>query len=149
MLFKADFTVTGLRLLPRDDVEAPEYPLVFDYGALRVELAPPTDAEARGGYSRETGVGSAALERTPPPKVEPMFEALGLGDFPEGSNPEQDGDYFDVTTGRLVPRSVPPLDTMPPVFRDFANEIRSELWSFALRTVRVLRWRLDHEGAHN
>ena len=38
MLFRADFTVTGLRLAPRGDADAPDYPLVFDYGDLRVDL---------------------------------------------------------------------------------------------------------------
>jgi hypothetical protein len=149
VLFRSDFTVTGLRLWPRGDEGAPDYPLAFDYGTLRVELAPPTDTEEEGGYSRDTGVGSATLERTPPRKVGPMFEAVGRGEFPEGSNPDCDSDYFDEATGRPAPNSVLPLDIMPPAFIDFAHEVRQELWSFALRTVRVLRWRLDHEGPHN
>src|SRR5438128_727910 len=79
VLFRSGFIITGLRLLPRGEEGAPDYPLVFDYGALRVELAPPTDADD-GGYSRDTGVGTATLERTPPRKVAPMFDALARGE---------------------------------------------------------------------
>jgi hypothetical protein len=149
MFFRADFTVSGLRLASRGDPNAPDYPLVFDYGQLRVELAPPTVAEEEVGYSSDTGLGSAILERTPPPKVGPMFEALARGEFPEGSNPERDRDYYDAATARPVPKWVLPLHIMPPAFIDYAHEVHRDLWSYATRTVRVLRWRLDHEGPHN
>ena len=149
MLFKADFTVTGLRLAPRGDPGAPDYPLVFDYGTRRVELSPPTEADEKSGYSRDTGLGTIRLEQTPSPKVGAMFEALARGEFPEGSNPERESDYFDSATERPVPKSVLPLHIMPQAFINFASEVRAELWSFAFRTIRVLRWRLDQEGHHN
>jgi hypothetical protein len=147
--FKADFTVTGLRLAPRGDAGAPDYPLAFDYGTRRVELSPPTEDEEKSGYARDTGLGTVILERTPTPKAGRMFEALGRGEFPEGSSPEGESDYFDATTARPVPKAVLPLHIMPPAFIDFASEVRAELWSFAFRTIRVLRWRLDQEGHHN
>jgi hypothetical protein len=149
VLFRADFTVTGLRLAPRGDADAPDYPLVFDYGDLRVELAPPTDAEEQRGYSRDTGVGAVTLQRAPARRVAPMFEALARGEFPDGSNPDRESDYFDATTERPVAGVLLPLRIMPPSFVDFANEVRKELWNFAGRSVRVLRWRLAHEGPHN
>src|SRR4051794_9315385 len=149
MLFRADFTVSALRLESRNARSAPSYPLVFDYGEARVELAPPTAEEEEIGYSNETGLGRVTLDREPPRKVRPMFEALARGEFPEGSKPKTDRDYYDAATGRPVEKWVLPIHIMPPPFITFANEVNRTLWDYATRTTRVLRWRLDHEGPHN
>jgi cold shock CspA family protein len=149
MFFKYEFTVSNLGLTPTSEHYAREYPLVFDYGDVRVEIRPPTEEEEATGYQSWTSLGEAVGEFEPPKRVGPMFESLSRDELPEGSTPDEYRSYFDRERGNLRENHIPPAEIMPPAFQDFSSRVNSELRDYADRTVRVLRWHHDVEGPHN
>lgn len=149
MFFKYEFSVSDLGLTPTSEYYAREYPLVFDYGHVRVEIRPPTEEEQATGYQLWTALGEAVGEFEPPERVGPMFEPLSRDELPEGSNPDEYASYFDRERGTVKENKIPPAEIMPPAFQDFSSRVNSELRDFADRTVRVLRWHHDVEGPHN
>lgn len=149
MFFKYEFSVSNLGLTPTSEYYAREYPLVFDYGNVRVEVGPPTEEEEAIGHDSWSSLGKAVGEFEPPKRVGPMFEPLSRDELPEGSTPDENAPYFDRERGNLRKDHIPPAEIMPPAFQDFSSRVNNELTDYAYRTVRVLRWHHDVEGPHN
>ncbi len=149
MFFKYEFSVSDLGLAPTSEYYAREYPLVFDYGHVRVEIRPPTEDEEAAGHQTWTALGEAVGEFKATKSVAPMFESLRRDQLPEGSTPDEHAPYFDRQRGSLRENYMPPAEIMPRAFQDFSSRVNSELSDYANRTVRVFRWRNDVEGSHN
>ena len=79
MFIKYEFSVSDLGLTPTSEHYAREYPLVFDYGRVRVELRPPDEDEQAAGHDSWTTLGESVSEFEPPKRVgwlEPLAEAV-------------------------------------------------------------------------
>jgi cold shock CspA family protein len=149
MFFKYEFTVRDLGLTPTSEYYWREYPMRFDYGHVRVDLWPPTEDERTAGHQVWSALGEAVGEYEPPRRVRPMFEPLSHDELPAGSTPDKNAAYFDRERDNLRENHIPPAEIMPLAFQDFSSRVNTELTDYAFRTVRVLRWRNDVEGAHN
>jgi hypothetical protein len=118
MFFKYEFTVSELGLTPTSEHYRREYPLVFNYGEVRVELRPPTDDEQKTGHGSWTTLGEAIGEFEPSKRVAPMFEMLARNELPEGSSPDENAYYFDKERGKMRENYAVPADIMPPAFQE-------------------------------
>lgn len=138
MYFKYEFTVRDLALTPAGEYYARDYPLLFDYGRVCVELRPPLESDP-AGYDAWTTLGEALGEYTMPESLTPMFDSLARGELPEASAADENASYFDSDLRQLRENYIPPAEIMPAPFPEFSSRINRELMDYAMRTVRVLR----------
>jgi hypothetical protein len=113
--------------------------------SIRVTLRQPTTEEA-AKYKGFTTLCTASTEREPSsPAIRAAFEALAVGEVPEGTAPEEYIARKTPPRGRVIPS----LSRLPESFRSFVDQVRGELHDAATRTVHVLRWRRDVNGPHS
>ena len=146
MQFKIEFTVRNLWLGDTTSLE-------FAFAGPRsvtVRLWHPTPDEKSAGHQADNSLGLVTGEREPNARVRAMFESLAQGKLPAGSTIVAHWVGVAVDEhGDLLPNHTAPFDMVPEAMQSFIRTITDELWDFARRTVRVLRWRTAAEGSHN
>jgi hypothetical protein len=95
MFFRYELTVRELGLTPTSEHYPVTYLLVLNYGDVRVEIRPPTEAETEAGHDAWVTFADALGQYEPSKRVGPMFESLECGELPEGSTPDRNRSYFD------------------------------------------------------
>ena len=143
MQFKLEYTVRELGL-------SSEASLSYDYGGahqVKVELRRPTNEEVSKGHDSRHAFSTALSTVKPNEKVAAIFTRIATGDYPANQYHESGDMTYISPNGTKI--HVPAIADFPDNFRSFVNTVSDELRDAAIRTVSILRWRVNHSGPHN
>lgn len=87
------------------------------------------------------------LEKEVPPKARSLFEAFARGEM--SPNPEDVAWAVKMDVHRTATTYVQQASQIPELFYSFATQVHKEMYDYAIRIVRVLRWRANASCPHN
>jgi hypothetical protein len=115
---------------------------------VRIESHPPSDVEANPELRRQA-LCSASTDLEPPLAIHEMFKSLAQGRMPVGSRSPKPLPSYIFEDGTIAPGHNVPFSYLPTSLESFVNDfLFAKLHDYAIRTVRVLRWRFAQPGPH-
>ncbi len=139
-----------------------EQEIVLNYGGnhhITCTLRKASEHEKKHHHHEDFVVCIVNSKVEPKDKIVAMFESIAQRRLPPGSkdpetwlkSPERKSaqvDFMDAD-GLIKSNVPPPLEILPLALQSFIEQVRTELQDYAVRTVRIIRWRLNLSGSHN